>query len=313
MAHPCTKLLALAMLPVLLSQVPSKERRLRLPADVAKILPAEDRHPPVLHSDAYLAPVPVPGAVNTSGAEDSPYISEDGRTLWFWFTPDVRVPPEKQILDGVTGIYEAKLEAKGWTEGVRVLLSRPHELALDGAQCVQGDTMWFASARQGNGRPLDIWIARRRAGRWTDWVNAGERWNKDFAMGELHVTPDGKQVYFHTDRPGGKGKLDIWCSELQHRQWGDPKPVSEVNSQEDDTQPFVTYDGRELWFTRTYRGTPAVYRSTRKGKGWSSPELILSQFAGEPSVDRRGNVYFVHHLFRDGRMIEADIYVARRK
>jgi len=41
--------------------------------------------------------------------------------------------------------------------------------------------------------------------------------------------------------------------------------------------------------------------------------LILSQFAGEPSLDREGNIYFVHHYFEDGKMIEADIYVAYRK
>ena len=45
--------------------------------------------------------------------------------------------------------------------------------------------------------------------------------------------------------------------------------------------------------------------------GWQEPELILSQFAGEASLDRDGNLYFTHHFFHNGEMIEADIYVAR--
>ena len=46
---------------------------------------------------------------------------------------------------------------------------------------------------------------------------------------------------------------------------------------------------------------------------WSKPELIVSQFAAEPSLDNTGNLYFTHHFFKDGKMIEADIYVAYRK
>jgi hypothetical protein len=48
-------------------------------------------------------------------------------------------------------------------------------------------------------------------------------------------------------------------------------------------------------------------------EGWSEPELIISQFAGEPSLDSEGNIYFTHHYFKDGKMIEADIFVARRR
>jgi len=46
---------------------------------------------------------------------------------------------------------------------------------------------------------------------------------------------------------------------------------------------------------------------------WQVPELIISQFAGEPTLDRDGNLYFVHHYYKDNVMLEADIYVAERK
>jgi hypothetical protein len=47
--------------------------------------------------------------------------------------------------------------------------------------------------------------------------------------------------------------------------------------------------------------------------GWQPPELIISQFAGEPTLDDEGNLYFVHHFYQDGEMIEADIYLAEKK
>ena len=75
----------------------------------------------------------------------------------------------------------------------------------------------------------------------------------------------------------------------------------------------LAQDGEELWFTRFYRGSPAIFRSVMVGGEWQGPELIVSQFAGESTMDNAGNLYFTHHYYRDGEMIEADIYVARKK
>jgi rhamnogalacturonyl hydrolase YesR len=80
-----------------------------------------------------------------------------------------------------------------------------------------------------------------------------------------------------------------------------------------DGYPYISSDGKELWFTRTYMGTPAVLRSLKVNGIWSEPEMIVSQFAGEPTLDDEGNLYFVHHYYEDNVMIEADIYVAYRK
>jgi len=68
-----------------------------------------------------------------------------------------------------------------------------------------------------------------------------------------------------------------------------------------------------LWFNRTYEGSPAIYRSAKVDGEWQEPELIISQFAGEPTLDKDGNIYFVHHFYIDGEMVEADIYVAYKK
>ena len=48
---------------------------------------------------------------------------------------------------------------------------------------------------------------------------------------------------------------------------------------------------------------------------WQAPEKVLGPFAGEPTLDDSGDLYFVHHFWDDptDSMLEADIYVARRK
>jgi len=85
-----------------------------------------------------------------------------------------------------------------------------------------------------------------------------------------------------------------------------------VNTKENEGWPYISPDGKELWFSRTYKGSPAIFRSKKDNNQWQSPELIISQFAGEPTLGINGNLYFVHHYFKDGIMIEADIYIATR-
>ncbi|MBU0706153.1 hypothetical protein KJ657_04985 [Patescibacteria group bacterium] len=127
---------------------PVINRYSKIPPGTAKETPESDYHPPRLHSNEYNKPVPL-GAVSTTGAEDSPFIPADRKELYFFFTPDVSVPPEKQLLDEVTGIYVSKYSDGVWQEAERVILQNPGKLALDGCEFVQNDTMLFCTAREG--------------------------------------------------------------------------------------------------------------------------------------------------------------------
>jgi hypothetical protein len=288
-------------------------RAAAIPASAVKVTPDMDVYHPKLHSDEYFDPVPLGPGINTAGAEDSPFVMPDGNTLYFFFTPDAAVPAQGQLFDGVTGIWVSTRSGDDWTDAQRVVLQDKNELSLDGAEFVNDDELWFASARKGNYRDIDIWTARIKDGRWADWKNAGKILNQDYEVGEFHITADGTEMYFHSSRAGGNGAYDIWVTRKINGQWQSPDNIAAVNTPEQEGWPYVSQDGQELWFLRTYMGTPAIYRSKKAGDGWGVPELILSQFAGEPSLDDQGNLYFVHHFFKDNRMIEADIYVAYRK
>ena len=289
---------------------PDVDRLAKIPDDIEKRGPSTDHHPPVLHSADYHEPVPLPSAINTAGAEDSAFITPDGNTLYFFFTPDVRVPPERQILDGVTGIWVSHKVDGEWTKAERVWLQEPGKLALDGAVAIDGETMWFASAREGF-TGVNMFTADFVDGKWVNWTYSGDRLMKEFQIGEVHAR--GNELYFHSDRPGTRGRYDIWLTTWDGTTWTNPVNIEAVNTAEMDGFPFVSSDGNELWFTRTYRGTPAILRSIKVDGDWQEPELIVSQFAAEPTLDDAGNLYFVHHFFEHDQMIEADIYVAYRK
>lgn len=286
------------------SDLPDRESK--IPIDAVKMTPENDANRPTLHSDEWFDPIPLPYQINTAGAEDSAFILPDGNTLYFFFTPDVSVPVEQQVLDGVTGIYVSKKSNGSWGNPVRVLLQDSGKLALDGAECIQGSTMWFASAREGY-TGLHWFTAELNDGVWGSWQNAD--FDPAYAVGELHITADGSELYFHSSREGGKGGLDIWVSQKVGGEWQEPKNIAMVNSAGDEGWPFVTQENDELWFSRDY----GIWRSKNIVGQWTEPELIASPLAGECCLDAVGNIYFTHHFYTNGTMIEADIYVAYRK
>lgn len=286
-----------------------KDRNTAIPAAAVKMTPKTDSHPPILHSSEFETPVPL-DAVNTAGAEDSPFVPDDGSAFYFFFTPDVSVPPEKQLLDGVTGIYMSKRLGSLWQKPERVMLQKNGKLALDGCEFVQGNTMLFCTAREGF-TGIHWFTAEYTDGKWRNWKQAD--FKPQYEVGELYITSDGKELYFHSLRAGGEGSYDIWVSKNIDGKWDEPYNLYAVNTADSDGWPYVTPDGNELWFNRQYQGTPAVFRSKREGSGWGKPELVVSQFAGEPTLDSAGNLYFVHHYYKDDKMIEADIYVAYKK
>jgi hypothetical protein len=137
---------------------------------------------------------------------------------------------------------------------------------------------------------------------------------KEYRMSEMHITTDGNTLHFHSDRSDGKGGLDIWASQKVNDEWQTPENVAVVNTESNEGWPFLTQDGNELWFTRTYLGSPAIYRSLKVNGSWQEPVRIISQFAGESSMDNNGNIYFTHHFYNNvSEMKEADIYVALKK
>jgi hypothetical protein len=285
--------------------LPSRESK--IPVNKTKMSPERDNNPPKSCSEEYLDPIPVPGKVNTAGGEDSAFIMPDGETLYFFFTPDVAQPVENQVQDQVTGIYVSSNQGGIWGDPTRVILQDHGKLALDGCAFIHGDIIYFCSAREGYSG-LHWFRAELINGTWCNWDIADYELKTDqYSTGELHIS--GNELYFHSDRPGGKGLLDIWVSVKADGEWGEPTNIALVNSEGNEGWPCISEDASELWFSKDY----GVWRSKKVNGEWGEPEKMFWPLAGEPSIDRIGNVYFTHHFFQDDVMIEADIYVAYRK
>ncbi len=294
--------------------VKEKSREDTIPDDAIKYAPSMDKYPPVLHNTEWSDPIPMPGPINTAGGEDACFITPDSNTFFFFFTPDVNVPVNEQLLDGATGIYWCHKNGDSWTEPTRITLSK--SLALDGAPFFQNNVLWFASFRDGNyGDDGDMWTAVYENGAWGNYENVGQLLNGVYNIGEMHLTSDGSTMCFHRKSTPESKEYDLFTTILVDGTWTEPANLgAPISTALDDSRPFVTDDGNELWFTRIYMGTPGIYRSIKINGSWTEPKLIVSQFAGEPTLDMDRNLYFVHHFFDESmNMIEADIYVCYRK
>ena len=168
--------------------------------------------------------------------------------------------------------------------------------------------MLFCSAREGFAGLH--WFRAERVGEgWKNWDVV--TFPAEYDVGELHI--HGDELYYGSARAGGEGGQDIWMLTRVGGDWVNPVNIGEVNTGVDETRPYLTPDGQELWITRWHEGSPAIVRSRKVDGKWQEGELIVSSFAGEPTMDAQGNLYFVHHFYDEGVMLEVDIYVAYRK
>ncbi len=287
-----------------------------IPEDAVKITPETDLFPPVLHSNLWSAPVPLPGPVNTAGAEDSPVITPDGNNLFFFFTPDANVLPGLQGADGISGIWWSQKIEGQWSEPQRVLLFTGE--SLDSPFHVQGDVLWLGSARSvENYGPHDIYTVTWPQGAWATCQNAGALLNSTYDVGQLALTTGGETMYF--DRYDSAGDdFDLYRTEYTDT-WLEPAAMTEiVNTPANEGQPCLSPDNSEFWFMRDISGFgypgPSLHRCAASDSTWADPEEILSQFSGDVAIDADGNLYF-SHVFVNSTfdIIESDIYVCYRQ
>lgn len=183
------------------------------------------------------------------GDDREPWITADGNTIYFksdrMATTDPRNANDLFVTRRVDGI---------WTTPERL----PAPISTDDgnehcpAVLQDGQTLCFASMREGGYGGSDIWCSRQNAdGTWQDPVNQGP--NINTAAEEFHFTQDEDgTVYFTSSRPGGFGGMDIWGAAARgEHQWGPAINLgSQVNTSAADMCPALPPGTDTLsWFS----------------------------------------------------------------
>jgi tetratricopeptide (TPR) repeat protein len=162
----------------------------------------------------------------------------------------------------------------------------PAGLSFDGTSL-----LLVKSDKRGN---TDIWISQLNGTIWSPAeeikgeINSGS--NEDHAS----FSPDGRYIYFSSDRRGGEGGLDLWYSERQRDgTWGKPVNMGDqINTDKDESSVFIAPTGERLIFASKGHFNMGGYDIFRceleENTTWSQPTNI-----GYPLNTTSDNTFYV--------------------
>ena len=188
-------------------------------------------------------------AVNSPGSEFGALLVDD--QLYFASTKGT------SAVYGATGtpftnIFSYKIggDAASVKEVPGINLADRHEASPTLSK--DGKLMVFARSNDGNRkthREVCLYMSRFNGSTWSEpelmSINDVDYWN-----GAPCLSPDGKALYFASNRKGGKGGLDIYRSKQDESgKWGKPSNLGEsINTAGDESFPMITEEGK-LYFS----------------------------------------------------------------
>ena len=210
-----------------------------------------------------------------------PSLSLDGKTLVFtMLLPDsLHFRPDGSIMKQ-EDFYVTRFIDGQWQPAVPI--GAPiNTIGNEGAQQISadGNTLVFTGCNRRDGfGNCDIYFAKKDIyGRWGKPYNAGSTINTSLSEKQPCLSPDGRFLFFSSNRAGSLGKMDIWVSELgADGRWGEPKNLGlPINTPEDDICPFIHPDNQTLYFSSDGHpglGNKDIFMSRLDSAGhWSEP------------------------------------------
>ncbi len=108
--------------------------------------------------------------------------------------------------------------------------------------------------------------------RWTDPVPLSASVNSQFQEMDMAISPDGKNLYFTSNRPEGLGGFDIYRAKLEKNgEWGEAENLGElINTKYSEVSPSIGGNGKILYFSSEGHNTMGgfdVFSSKIDAKG----------------------------------------------
>jgi hypothetical protein len=111
-------------------------------------------------------------------------------------------------------------------------------------------TLYFSSNRSGGPGMTDIYSSVLGDGGVFDPPQLVEGLNTEFNDQRPNVRPDGREIFFDSDRPGTLGSTDLWVSRRAKRSdsWSEPENLESLNTDAVEGRPAISFHGNELYF-----------------------------------------------------------------
>ncbi len=186
---------------------------------------------------------------NSPFAEVYPCISTDEQKIYF--TRNVNGIDEDFY-------YALKDSCGGWFKP-KNMGSPPNTPDQEAAQMISADRHYSfftkCDNRSQNGWEnggCDLYMSYTADSVWSQPQSFGGTINSPAFEGMACLSPDNRELFFVSNRPGGIGGMDIWVSKFDNGLWQLPRNLGpEINTSGDETAPFIHPDNYTLYFSST--------------------------------------------------------------
>jgi outer membrane protein OmpA-like peptidoglycan-associated protein/tetratricopeptide (TPR) repeat protein len=193
-------------------------------------------------SNYVFKPVNMGDAINSAESEYFPSMPVDGGQMIY-----------TRRLNGFNeDFFGTRKDGEGWSQSTR--LNGSINTALnEGAQNISQDGNWlvFTGCNREDGMgSCDLYISYLTNTGWSEAINLGRSINSDSWESQPSLSPDKRDLYFSSNRPGGYGGSDIYVSRMgPNGKWGTPVNLGpEINTSGDESSPFIHADNQTLYF-----------------------------------------------------------------
>ncbi|AHM60011.1 ompa/motb domain protein [Flammeovirgaceae bacterium 311] len=214
---------------------------------------------------------PLQNGVNTEFTEYNPVVSADESVMAY---TQLKPADSRSSQKSIEQIMLLTREAGNWSAPQPLKISSFNSgtagMSADGQKMI----IYLQDNTGGN-----LYLLQRKGETWGQPLEIKGDLNSRYLETTASITPDGKTIYFASNRPGGFGGLDIYKTELQpNGSWGRAVNLGAgVNTDADEDAPFIHPDGRTLYFTANGRGSIGgndVFRSFFVAGKWAKPENL---------------------------------------
>tara|TARA_B100000508_G_scaffold141064_1_gene145819 strand:+ start:25037 stop:26935 length:1899 start_codon:yes stop_codon:yes gene_type:complete len=197
--------------------------------------------------------------INTNMDEYHPSITVDSKTFVFTAKDNVGKSNTGKPLIREDLYYSKKSSTNDWGRSVNYRGPINTRYNNEGSSCIShdGKYMFFTACELKTGYgSCDLYMSEMVGGKWKQPVNVGNKINSGAWESHPSLSPDGKSLYFTSNRGGGKGSFDIWRSDKDEEGNWLPAVNLEINTSEGDQTPYIHADGTTLYFSS--KGRPGM-------------------------------------------------------
>ncbi len=255
--------------------------------------------------------------INTEFPEYSPIIPKDSSFMLFTSRRADTKGGKRDLGDDhyFEDIYMAKPTGGKWGGSAPININEKfHDAAAD----VSSDGKTLYIYRDSPKTKGDIYVSKFDDAKkiWGEPKKLNANINTKYKETAVCISDDGNTLYFVSDRPGGKGGLDIYASKKEGSDWGVGKPLDELNTAYDDDAPFLSFDQKAMYFSSKGHNSVGgydIFKSVKEGDKWSKPKNMGMPINGPEDdvhmVLTEDNKRGFYVSSNDGGFGDKDIYV----